>query len=82
LLGVLRHGKTSNEGPFTSKRLERLHQARHRKLKDIFHKASHKVKLHSVGVFFSSPTETTMAMLRIATNYHENEFLNEIEVFI
>ncbi|MFA1819298.1 RNA-guided endonuclease InsQ/TnpB family protein [Virgibacillus oceani] len=43
LLGVLRHGKTSNEGPFTSKRLERLHQVRHRKLKDIFHKASHKI---------------------------------------
>ncbi|GIO24086.1 RNA-guided endonuclease TnpB family protein [Oceanobacillus sp. J11TS1] len=40
LLGILRHGKASNEGQFTSKRLERLHQVRHRKLKDIFHKAS------------------------------------------
>ncbi|MBP1948654.1 RNA-guided endonuclease InsQ/TnpB family protein [Virgibacillus litoralis] len=42
-LGVLRHGKTTNEGPFTSRRLERLHQVRYKRLKDIFHKASHQV---------------------------------------
>lgn len=42
-LGVLRHGKTTKEGPFTSLRLERLHQVRHKKLKDIFHKASYQV---------------------------------------
>lgn len=40
LLGILRHGKPSNQGPFTSKRLEHLHQTRHQKLKDIFHKVS------------------------------------------
>ena len=42
-LGILRHGKKPNEGPFTSNRLERLHQIRHRKLKDIFHKTSHTI---------------------------------------
>jgi putative transposase len=42
-LGILRQGKQTNEGPFTSERLERLHQKRHRKMKDIFHKASSEV---------------------------------------
>ncbi|WP_028775567.1 RNA-guided endonuclease InsQ/TnpB family protein [Shimazuella kribbensis] len=39
-LSRLRQGKQPNEGPYTSKRLERIHQKRHQKLKDIFHKAS------------------------------------------
>ncbi|MCD9025544.1 RNA-guided endonuclease InsQ/TnpB family protein [Cohnella silvisoli] len=39
-MGILRHGKQPREGQHTSKRLERLHQMRHRKIKDLFHKAS------------------------------------------
>lgn len=39
-LGILRNGKNSNQGPFSSKRLERLHQKRHLKIKDAFHKTS------------------------------------------
>lgn len=39
-LGILRQGKKTNEGPFTSKRLEKLYQTRSLKVKDIFHKAS------------------------------------------
>ena len=42
-LGILRQGKKTNEGPFTSKRLEKLHQKRNLKLKDIFHKASYHI---------------------------------------
>ena len=41
--GILRHGKGTKEGPFTSKRLEKLHQNRSLKLKDIFHKASYHI---------------------------------------
>ena len=43
VLSILRKGKQTNEGPFTSKKLERLHQKRHLKIKDIFHKASSEV---------------------------------------
>ncbi|MGX2958268.1 RNA-guided endonuclease InsQ/TnpB family protein [Peribacillus sp. JNUCC 23] len=43
LLGILRQGKQANEGSFTSERLERLHQKRFLKIKDIFHKASSEV---------------------------------------
>ncbi|WP_082797541.1 RNA-guided endonuclease InsQ/TnpB family protein [Neobacillus drentensis] len=39
-LGIIRHGKQTNEGPFTTKRLEHLHQNRFLKIKDVFHKAS------------------------------------------
>ncbi len=42
-LGILRNGKQTNEGPFTSERLEKLHQKRYCKMKDIFHKASSEV---------------------------------------
>jgi len=42
-IGILRQGKQSNQGPFTSKRLERLHKTRHQKLKDIFHKVSRQI---------------------------------------
>ncbi|GBF76327.1 hypothetical protein PA598K_04788 [Paenibacillus sp. 598K] len=38
---VLRQGKDPGEGPYTSKRLERLHLRRHRRIKDGFHKVSH-----------------------------------------
>ncbi|MFD3449754.1 RNA-guided endonuclease InsQ/TnpB family protein [Microbacteriaceae bacterium 4G12] len=40
---ILRQGKQANEGPFTSKRLEKLHQKRYLKIKDLFHKASHEI---------------------------------------
>jgi putative transposase len=39
-LSVLRQGKGEKEGPFTSKRLEKIHEKRHLKIKDIFHKVS------------------------------------------
>lgn len=42
-LGILRHGKQPSEGIFTSKRLEKLHQTRSFKIKDIFHKASYRI---------------------------------------
>jgi len=38
---ILRQGKDPREGPHTSKRLERLHLQRHRRIKDLFHKVSH-----------------------------------------
>ena len=40
---VLRNGKQTNEGPFTSKRIEKLHQKRYLKIKDVFHKVSHRI---------------------------------------
>lgn len=40
LMGVLRQGKNSKQGPFTSKKLAQLHARRHRTIRDIFHKAS------------------------------------------
>lgn len=40
-LGILRQGKSSEEGSQTSNRLGKLHQTRHRNIKDYFHKASH-----------------------------------------
>ncbi|MGG0237567.1 RNA-guided endonuclease InsQ/TnpB family protein [Bacillus rhizoplanae] len=40
---ILRQGKQTNEGPYTSKRLEKLHQKRYLKIKDLFHKASHEI---------------------------------------
>lgn len=42
-MGILRHGKNPKEGPFTSKRLEKLHLIRYRKMKDIFHKVSYRI---------------------------------------
>jgi len=38
--GILRQGKKTNEGKFSSNRLVKLDADRHRKLKDLFHKAS------------------------------------------
>jgi hypothetical protein len=35
------------EVPFTSKRLEKIHQIRHRKLKDLFHKVSFSIIKHA-----------------------------------
>ena len=40
---ILRNGKQTNEGPFTSKRIEKLHQKRYLKIKDVFHKVSHHI---------------------------------------
>lgn len=42
-IGVLRQGKKPREGVHTSKRLERLHRKRHLRIKDVFHKASHRI---------------------------------------
>lgn len=42
-LGILRQGRQTKEGPFTSKRLEELHKRRHQKIKDFFHKASFEI---------------------------------------
>ncbi|MEH7462426.1 transposase, partial [Bacillus thuringiensis] len=43
LLGILRHGKEPKEGSHTSKRLERLHEKRFLKIKDLFHKMSYHI---------------------------------------
>ena len=40
---ILRQGKEPREGVHTSRRLERLHLKRHRRIKDLFHKASHHI---------------------------------------
>ncbi|MFE6075072.1 RNA-guided endonuclease InsQ/TnpB family protein [Paenibacillus sp. NPDC057886] len=39
--GILRQGKEPGKGAHMSGRLERLHLKRHRRIKDLFHKASH-----------------------------------------
>ncbi|TWI52962.1 RNA-guided endonuclease TnpB family protein, partial [Halalkalibacter nanhaiisediminis] len=39
-MGILRHGKNPKEGPFTSKRLEKINHKRFNQMKDLFHKAS------------------------------------------
>lgn len=41
--GILRQGKEPREGVHTSRRLERLHLKRHRRIKDMLHKASHHI---------------------------------------
>ena len=41
--GILRQGTQPGEGVHTSRRLERLHLQRHRRMKDLFHKASHDI---------------------------------------
>ncbi|GIP35775.1 RNA-guided endonuclease TnpB family protein [Paenibacillus sp. J2TS4] len=41
--GILRQGKKPREGIHTSRRLERLHLKRQRRIKDLFHKASHRI---------------------------------------
>jgi len=40
---VLRQSKKPSEGTFTSKRLERLHLKRYRRMKDLFHKTSYHI---------------------------------------
>lgn len=40
---ILRHGKRPDEGVHTSRRLEGWHRKRYRKIKDVFHKASHHI---------------------------------------
>ncbi|CAM3999675.1 transposase [Paenibacillus alkaliterrae] len=41
--GILRQGNEPHEGAHLSRRLERLHLKRHRRIKDLFHKASHHI---------------------------------------
>lgn len=41
--GILRQGMSPKEGLFTSVRLEKMHQKRHLKIKDLFHKASYHI---------------------------------------
>ncbi|OLO28586.1 transposase [Alkalihalophilus pseudofirmus] len=43
-MGILRQGKNTNEGPFTSKRLEQINRKRFNQIKDLFHKASHQIE--------------------------------------
>ncbi|CAG9612376.1 IS200/IS605 family transposase ISBth14 [Bacillus rhizoplanae] len=43
LLGILRHGKEPKEGLHTSRCLERLHEKRFLKIKDLFHKISYHI---------------------------------------
>lgn len=42
--GILKQGKDTNEGPFTSKRLEKISHKRYNQIKDLFHKASHQIE--------------------------------------
>lgn len=46
---ILRHGQTPSQGPYTTKRLERLHRNRHHKIKDQFHKASFQIVQHALA---------------------------------
>ncbi|MFD1385604.1 RNA-guided endonuclease InsQ/TnpB family protein [Oceanobacillus oncorhynchi subsp. oncorhynchi] len=41
--GIIRQGKNTNEGLFTSKRLEKISQKRFLQIKDLFHKASFQI---------------------------------------
>lgn len=43
-MGILRQGKNPKEGPFTSKRLEKINHKRFLKIKDLFHKASSQIE--------------------------------------
>jgi putative transposase len=47
-MGILRQGKQAKEGQHTSKRLERLHHTRYRRIKDLFHKASYHIVRQAV----------------------------------
>jgi putative transposase len=42
--GILRHGRNTTEGLFTSKRLEKINHKRFNQVKDLFHKASHQIE--------------------------------------
>ncbi|MBO1005712.1 RNA-guided endonuclease InsQ/TnpB family protein, partial [Pseudogracilibacillus auburnensis] len=42
-IGILRQGKDTKEGPYTSKRLEKISHKRFNQIKDLFHKASHQI---------------------------------------
>uniref|UniRef100_UPI00403FB61E RNA-guided endonuclease InsQ/TnpB family protein n=1 Tax=Oceanobacillus sp. FSL W7-1281 TaxID=2921698 RepID=UPI00403FB61E len=42
--GILRQGKNTNEGLFTSKRLEKINYKRFNQIKDLFHKASYQIE--------------------------------------
>jgi putative transposase len=42
-MGILRQGKHPKDDQHTSKRLQRLHHTRHKRIKDLFHKASYHI---------------------------------------
>ncbi|WP_188455672.1 RNA-guided endonuclease InsQ/TnpB family protein [Virgibacillus oceani] len=42
--GILRQGKNTSQGSFTSKRLEKINNKRFNQLKDLFHKASYQIE--------------------------------------
>ena len=52
--GILRQGKHPQEGPFTSKRLEKISNKRFYQIKDLFHKASY----HIVKIAVEEDVET------------------------
>ena len=52
--GILRQGKHPKEGPFTSKRLEKISHKRYYQIKDLFHKASY----HIVKIAVEEDVET------------------------
>ncbi|MDP7980253.1 transposase [Bacillus sp. WLY-B-L8] len=66
LLGILRHGKEPKEGPHTSKRLERLHEKRFLKIKDLFHKMSYHI------VQFAIQQEISTIMIGKNTAWKQN----------
>ncbi|MCP1125420.1 transposase [Bacillus sp. 3103sda1] len=66
LLGILRHGKEPKEGPHTSKRLERLHEKRFLKIKDLFHKMSYHI------VQFAIQHEISTIMIGKNTSWKQN----------
>ncbi|MCP1125813.1 transposase [Bacillus sp. 3103sda1] len=71
LLGILRHGKEPKEGPHTSKRLERLHEKRFLKIKDIFHKMSYHV------VQIAIQQEISMIVIGKNTSWKQNSAMGK-----
>ncbi|MGG0274581.1 RNA-guided endonuclease InsQ/TnpB family protein, partial [Bacillus rhizoplanae] len=66
LLGILRHGKEPKEGSHTSKRLEKLHEKRFLKIKDLFHKMSHHI------VDFAVQHEVSTIVIGKNTSWKQN----------
>ncbi|MGG2092596.1 transposase [Bacillus sp. S13(2024)] len=64
--GILRHGKEPKEGPHTSKCLERLHEKRFLKIKDLFHKISYHI------VQFAIQHEISMIVIGKNTSWKQN----------
>ncbi|MCP1126195.1 transposase [Bacillus sp. 3103sda1] len=66
LLGILRQGKEPKEGPHTSTRIERLHEKRFLKIKDLFHKMSYHI------VQFAIQHEISTIMIGKNTSWKQN----------